>query len=101
MGHVAEQTLSIANDLMITFALDMADESNTTGVLFVFRVVQPLLGGKAHRFIVPHDGVEPGESVFRHWEREGGSRPRGGWVGANGDHVGWIDGVGRQDGGPG
>ena len=45
--HVPQEHVGIKEGLMGSLALDVRDESDATGVVFVRRVVEPLLLGKA------------------------------------------------------
>jgi hypothetical protein len=59
MGHVAQQTSRITDNLVVCLSLDVTDEANTTRILFIFRIVQPLRGGESRVH-----GIGVGEDVF-------------------------------------
>jgi hypothetical protein len=67
MGHVAQQTPRITNDLVVGLALDVAYKSDTARVLFIFRVVQSLRSGETGVY-----GIRVGENVFKTIGRVGG-----------------------------
>lgn len=44
VGHCAQQLTSIRHNFVVSFTLDVADEADTAGVLFIFVVVEALVG---------------------------------------------------------
>lgn len=69
MGHVAQQTSRITDNLVVCLSLDMADKSYTTRILFIFRVIQSLRRRESRV-----DGIRVSKDVFETIKGVGGER---------------------------
>jgi hypothetical protein len=55
MVQILQDFETLGNDVMSSVALDMCDEADTTGVMFVGGVVKALLQGKIHLVFPRHN----------------------------------------------